>query len=397
MASSIPEFATLYGESSHGKRKMWCVAVEAQGEFGVIRTTHGYEDGKKVVNERVVETGKNLGRANATTAIQQAVSEARALWKKKCDAGYKADGASETAITEAAAGGAAANAATDDAASVASTEATTGTGVPLPMLAHDFNKRGKSIVFPCFVQPKLDGVRCVAVAGKGLFSRNGKAFPQLAHIKAEVDALPTGTILDGELYSDALTFQEIVGLVKKQKLTAADQAKMPKIHLAVYDLIVADVGNAERNQRLSELLKGRAHLRPVLTEECKTREELAGFHTRWTTEGYEGVMLRNRYAKYRVGVRSVDLQKYKEFEDAEYKVVGFKEGDGVEKGCVVWLCETAKKQEFAVRPRGTHEERQALFLEGVKYVGKMLNVRFQELTTDGIPRFPVGITFRDYE
>jgi DNA ligase-1 len=135
----------------------------------------------------------------------------------------------------------------------------------------------------------------------------------------------------------------------------------------------------------------------VTTEECKSREDLAGFHARWTTDGYEGVMLRNKAGKYRVGVRSVDLQKYKEFEDAEYKVVGFKEGDGVEKGCVVWLCVTAKNQEFAVRPRGTHEERQALFLEGDKYVGKMLTVRYQELTTDGIPRFPVGLTFRDYE
>ena len=108
-------------------------------------------------------------------------------------------------------------------------------------------------------------------------------------------------------------------------------------------------------------------------------------------------MLRNRAAKYRVGVRSVDLQKYKEFEDAEYPVVAFKEGDGLEKGCVVWVCETAKGQQFAVRPRGTHEERAALYKVAGNYVGKPLCVRYQELTTDGIPRFPVGIAFRDYE
>lgn len=402
--SSIPEFAILYGESSHGKRKMWQVSVESLRNvdcvFGVIRTTHGYEDGKKVVNNRIIENGKNLGRSNATTPLQQAISEASALWNKKCDAGYKCTGI--TCGTGAGTGtGVTTTADVDDTASVTSSKATTGSGVPLPMLAHDYNKRGKSIVFPCFVQPKLDGVRCVAVAGKGLFSRNGKAFPQLAHIKAEADALPAGTILDGELYSDSLTFQEIVGLVKKQKLTASDLVKIPKIHLAVYDLIVTDVGNAERNQRVAELLKGCTHLRHVITEECNTKEDLVGFHTRYVAEGYEGLMLRNREAKYRVGVRSVDLQKYKEFEDAEYKVVGFKEGDGVEKGCVVWVCVTTNtkggRQEFAVRPRGTHEERQALFLEGAKYVGKMLNVRFQELTTDGIPRFPVGITFRDYE
>jgi ATP-dependent DNA ligase len=359
MSISIPEFAVLYGESSHGKRKMWQVAVIAREDgAGVIRTTHGYEDGKKVVNERAVETGKNLGRANATTPLQQAISEAKALWKKKCDAGYKADGASaSTSTTTEAAGGVASAAGASDTESVASTTATTGAGVPLPMLAHDFNKRGKSISFPCLVQPKFDGVRCVAIAGKGLFSRNGKAFPHMPHVKAEVDALPAGTVLDGELYSDDLTFQEIVGLVKKQTLKPADQAKMPKIHLAVYDLIVDDPTNAERHSTLTGLISGASakHLRPVTTEECKSREDLARFHARWTTDGYEGVMLRNKAGKYRVGVRSVDLQKYKEFEDAEYKVVGFKEGDGVEKGCVVWLCVTSKDQEFAVRPRGTHE------------------------------------------
>lgn len=385
---SIPEFAILYGDSSHGKRKMWqVIVVPREDGAGVIRTTHGYEDGKKVINERVVETGKNLGRANATTAIQQAISEAKALWKKKCDAGYKA-------AFEAGGGGAIA---ADDTKSVSSAEIPVGDAVPLPMLAQDFNKRGKSITFPCLVQPKFDGVRCVAIQGRGLFSRNGKAFPHIAHVKAEVDALPAGTMLDGELYSDALTFQEIVGLVKKQKLTAADQAKMPKIHLAVYDLIVDGPTNLERNTTLSGLISCAKHLRPVTTEECKSREDLNGFHARWTTEGYEGVMLRNKAGKYRVGVRSTDLQKYKEFEDAEYKVIGFKEGDGVEKGCVVWQCVTVKGQEFAVRPRGTHEERQALFLDGSKYIGKMLSVRYQELTTDGIPRFPVGIAFRDYE
>ena len=108
-------------------------------------------------------------------------------------------------------------------------------------------------------------------------------------------------------------------------------------------------------------------------------------------------MLRNCAGTYRVGVRSTDLQKYKEFEDAEYEVVGFKEGDGLEKGCVIWMCKTAAGQTFAVRPRGTHEERAALFPRAASFVGQQLTVRFQELTTDGIPRFPVGLTFRDYE
>ena len=78
-------------------------------------------------------------------------------------------------------------------------------------------------------------------------------------------------------------------------------------------------------------------------------------------------------------------------------MVGFTEGEGHEKGLVIWTCKTKDGKKFNVRPRGTHEERAALFKEAGNYVGKKLTVRFQELTGDGIPRFPVGITFRDYE
>jgi glycine cleavage system aminomethyltransferase T len=64
----FPSFDILYGESSHGKRKMWSVGVSERDGSGVITVTHGYEDGKKVVNERLVTTGKNIGMAYVTAA-----------------------------------------------------------------------------------------------------------------------------------------------------------------------------------------------------------------------------------------------------------------------------------------------------------------------------------------
>lgn len=380
-------FPTLFGESSHGKRKMWSIRVDERDGTGVIVTEHGYEDSKKVVNERVVSVGKNIGKRNETTPVQQAANEAQAAWNKKRDAGYAPEG------TAAGCGASGTASAANDATYASSVDATV-----LPMLAQDFNKRGKSIQFPCLVQRKLDGVRCVASA-KGLFSRNGKAFPHLQHIKAEVAAVGNDLLLDGELYSDTLTFQEVVGLVKKEKLKGDDEAKLNQIHLCVYDVIDTDADNDARNATLQKLFASHKFktLRLLGTEVCDTREKVGEFHARYVAEGYEGLMLRNRGGKYRVGVRSTDLQKYKEFEDAEYKVTGFKEGDGLEKGCVIWICKTAKGQEFAVRPRGTHESRAELLKDAATYIGKQLTVRYQELTTDGLPRFPVGISFRDYE
>jgi DNA ligase-1 len=276
--------------------------------------------------------------------------------------------------------------------------ATDAGGVPHPMLAHDYNKRGKDIKFPCYAQRKLDGVRCLAISGKGLYSRTGKAFPHMDHIRAEINSLPKGTILDGELYSDTLNFQEIVGLVKKETLKPADAPKMTQIYLCVYDTVM-DGTNEARNAWLADLFKTHKFkaLRLLPTDSADNLEDVKRLHAMYVADGYEGLILRNKAGLYKVGHRSADLQKYKEFKDDEYKIVGFKEGDGIEKGCVIWVCETKDKKPFSVRPRGTHEQRAEAFKTASKAVGKKLTVRFQELTEDGIPRFPVGLAIRDYE
>ncbi|NBQ71038.1 MAG: hypothetical protein EBU46_20285 [Nitrosomonadaceae bacterium] len=261
------------------------------------------------------------------------------------------------------------------------------------MLAHDYNKRGKSIVWPCKVQPKLDGTRMVGISGKGLYSRNRKAYPHLEHIRTELNMLPAGTTLDGELYSKTLTFQEIVGIVKSETL----KPKQEFIKFYVYDMI-----NGENFETRYTMLRSIfamhkfQHLVLVKTEECANEAAMKAKHAEYVEEGYEGCMLRNKTGLYS-NCRSVHLQKYKEFVDMECRIVGFKEGEGAEVGCVIWICETEDKKQFACRPRGTREERQELFATGDEHVGKMLTVRYQELTDDGLLRFPVGIAIRDYE
>ena len=46
---------------------------------------------------------------------------------------------------------------------------------------------------------------------------------------------------------------------------------------------------------------------------------------------------------------------------------------------------------------GTRAEKKKLFQNAQDYIGEMLTVKFQDYTVAGIPRFPVGVTFRDYE
>jgi DNA ligase-1 len=266
------------------------------------------------------------------------------------------------------------------------------------MLALDYHKAGKKIIFPCYVQAKLDGVRSIFF-NNALTSRNGKAFTGLEHIIAELaPATKAGLILDGEVYSTKLSFQQFVGLVKKKKFTAEDKEQLKFVNLWVYDC-VNDQPFEERLATLKDFFSKnkftQVHLLP--TEECKKKEDLKGFHDKFVLEGNEGLMVRNKQGLYQLGSRSNDLQKYKEFEDAEYPVIGFTDGQGIEKGLVIWICKTKENKEFHVRPRGTHEERAVLFKKAQSYVGKELTVRYQELSEDNIPRFPVGITFRDYE
>jgi DNA ligase-1 len=365
---------TLYCKSKTGKTQVWNIEVIG----AKIRVSYGYEGGAVTVNEKTITSGKNLGKKNATTAAEQAVSEAKSTWDKKKTGGY-AESLDDAHVPGVA-----------DAAAVAAHEAI------LPMLAHDFHKRGKDIKLPCYVQAKLDGVRCIFKNGI-LTSRQGKVFPNMEHIVNDLKDVEL--VLDGELYSDTLSFQQFVGLVRKKKHNAAEKVLLRQVKYWVYDC-VNDKPFEERHGALKEMFYGArafGHVEMLSTDECRTKAELKGFHDRFVAEGKEGLIIRNKTGLYQLAARSKDLQKFKEFEDAEFTVVEFTDGEGSEKGLVIWVCETEDKKKFSVRPRGTHEDRAELFNDAESYVGKKLTVRYQELTEDGIPRFPVGIAFRDYE
>lgn len=455
-------FPELHGTSSANKTKTWSIRVldKRQGSVtvGVIETTHGYLQGKMQVNQKTISEGKNIGKSNETTPLQQAVKEAQACWVKKLESGYAealgpdghattATTASTTASTTAPTASTTATPSTKASRAATKTEAKASCkfqdNVPGCMLAHDYTKRGKSIKFPCFVQRKFDGTRCIGVPNEGLFSRNKKPFPHMHHIMNEINTLNQAltrslsqeleefplcnttkantktskntkpsksnktsnsaaaaqgnrtVVLDGELYSETLTFQELVGAVKRASLKEGDDKQQLKVKYYVYDII----DDKPFHQRLDALkcmfaLHKFKHLKLVETVVCDSEDHMKQLHAQYVEEGYEGIMLRNTNGLYK-GTRSVDLQKYKHFFDDEFEVVGFNQGEGLELGCVVWVCKTKQGKTFACRPRGSRESRAALFQSGNDYIGKMLTVRFQELTDIGIPRFPVGIAFRD--
>jgi DNA ligase-1 len=372
----MKSFPKLYKKSSTGKISEWEISVEEESGHGVINIVHGYIDGKKQHDTKTVTKGKNTGKANETTPVEQATKEAESKWKKQLDKGYVEDLADTDKV------------------------------VYLPMLAHSYDKRGKDIKFPCIVQRKFDGVRCTAKLNGDvvLLSRKGKKFPHMEHLHPEIRVMIEGhgdaLIPDGELYSEELTFQRVVGLVKKETLRGNDAEDMKKIKYRLYDCILPNDPDAVftiRYQVIEGLSKSLRHIQLTENFIANSEEDIKRLHDQFVAEGYEGAIIRNLNGKYGVNKRSKDLQKYKHFQDEEYEVVGFEEGEGRAAGTVIWVCETQKGQTFRVRPRGTEGERRTWFESGDKYVGGKLTVRYQELTDDGIPRFPVGIAIRDYE
>lgn len=385
-------FPELFGNAKTGKTKKWTISVKQLPNGTVeITTQNGYIDGKMAISTRLIESGKNIGKSNETTAFQQACNEA----EKKHQDKIEKEGYSTTVET---------------------------VETPVyPMLANKFDfesKKKNDIIFPCFVQPKLDGLRCMSHLYNGeifMKSRVGKEFKKMPHITTQLNRFLTianeigypNLYVDGELYSDELPFEEISGLIRKEKDT--DAAKERKIQYHIYDLYInQEIDYEIRKQILEEIFaRGKfTHLKNVETVICINKSEIKKLHAQFVETGYEGIMLRNKKGPYLLQKRSNDLQKYKEFEDAEFEIVGYKEANGEDRGTIIWECSytkpDGKKEVFAVRPRGSRDIRREWFIHAESdfdnhFKGRPLTVRYQELGPDGCPRFPVGIDVRfDY-
>ena len=141
-------FPVLFGVDKKGVTKVWKACVQKQlDETAVAIIEYGLLDKKMQTFRREYTAGKNIGKSNETSAFTQAISETQAKWNDK----KNKESYSETGVP----------------CPSLQTESQTAY---FPMLAHTYcpttpDKKQK-IKFPCFVQPKLDGVRCIAFMDK---------------------------------------------------------------------------------------------------------------------------------------------------------------------------------------------------------------------------------------
>lgn len=339
----------------------------------------GLKDGKKI--DHTTECSpKNVGKKNETSQKEQAILEGLAKVKLKLREGYfsKEDEAINSKVIK-------------------------------PMLAESYEDFSDEVKFPCYIQPKLDGMRCLK-EGEVLRSRKNKVIDTLPHIsKEEISIKYT---IDGELYAHGESFQDNMKLLKKHRPESV------KIKFHVYD-IVSDLPYKKRYELLKKLVKPCSHnIQLVPTYLVKSEKEFKTYHDKFKSMGYEGAIIRHGEDGYKASGRSKSLLKFKEIIDRAYPVIDVTPAnknklhgvpvvkvtdklvplttpkinfyeingkvekitvDGVECGYPTTRCNV----------KLSHEEREELLSNKDDYIGKTAEIRFFEFHDTGVPRFPV--------
>jgi ATP-dependent DNA ligase len=305
---------------------------------------------------------------------------------------------------------------------------TTHTTRYFPMLARKYAESKKYIKFPCAVQRKYDGVRCLAHYNPeekqvDLYTRTRKDMPGKNYIKdILMGYLPlmmrdgSSLYLDGELYKHGLQLQKISGESRNDT-----EGESMQLEYHIYDCFYPNnlsMPYSERRILLEEFINSmtqadRNTIKLVETFTVQNQGEIDALFDRIVAEGYEGCIIRGLAAPYLTDanktstkLRSHYLVKLKARFSEEYPIFGYTQGKrGKDKGAIIWQCKAKKGKVFNVTPKNmTYEERKSIFEEcdtqelfKEKYKGKPLTVEFEAMSKDGVPQRAKGIVIRDYE
>lgn len=256
-----------------------------------------------------------------------------------------------------------------------------------PMLAQKIQDIKKFDLNDYFIQPKLDGHRCM-VKREGseiiAYSRQGRQITTIDHILKEID-IPDGVTLDGELYVHGQPLQTIASWAKRL------QPDSKQLQFVIYDVVEPDMKYEDRLEMLFDELS--LPSRPDHPYFALATEDAIGLDitlkqkfTRVRAQGYEGLILRDRNTSYEVGRRSKGLIKVKETHDDDFKVVGVTASKW---GWGILHCKLGAAT-FKTPAPGTLHEKTEVLRNLEDYIGQWVTVEYAHLTKDGVPFHPVA-------
>jgi len=318
---------TLYARTSTGAVQVWWIEQDNEKYY----STSGQIDGKKIIAENTVVKGKNIGRANQTTAEDQATKDIQSKYDKQLKSnGYWLD---INNIDE------------DKFFQV--------------MLAKNYGDYKDKIDWTkgVGVQIKYNGGRIVA-SKDGLFSRKGERYVSIPHIEEALKPFFLkfpNAILDGEgfNYSFREKLNQIMKLLRKTvHITPQDlQRSKELIRFYIYDgygfpatkdgpNVLQTDGYLERkaaidNAFFAPCFKDRYKdvIHNVPTWVVHSEKELEDLYNKFLDDKQEGAILRILGEGYE-NKRSKFLLKYKPIDDDEFKPISVQEGVGKNAGRV---------------------------------------------------------------
>jgi len=272
-----------------------------------------------------------------------------------------------------------------------------------PMLAYKVDKKPVDWSEKVFVQPKLDGVRCIFTKD-GAYSRTGKPFKNLAHLEEDLEDFfndNPNSVLDGELYNHDLKhdFEKIISLVRKTKPTDEDRFEAGNlVQYHVYDTIAEGVNYEDRYNWLRINLPIYKTMTLIANTTVSSYDEAKMLHNVHLAQGYEGSMLRtNGFYEQK---RSYNLQKFKDFSDDEATIIGYEAGKGKRTGTLgKFYMQDDEGNQFGCPPgKGYSYKDLAFMLENIHdYIGQRATFTYFQRTQAGSYRHPLFKTLRNYE
>lgn len=341
----------------------------------------------------IVEGSPGLkGKANARNTITQSLILARSQWQKKIDDGYSID--------------------------VLATK--TKADRYYAMAAHKFDDNLKYVIYPCYSQPKLDGVRCIMKLEDGeviKYSRDQNIWMGYDEfdsiLKPAFDKYPNLHI-DGELYKHGKKLQEITGVARKR----TSSSKKFELNYHMFDCFIGTAeglkqSTDERAEILDDVMRiintnkssVAKRLVEVPTSVATHRVQLDKLYQEYISEGYEGQMVRSIMGTYDASkdreIRSRSILKRKKRFDSEFPLTDVLEGTkGRAKGAFIGVFQNKQGKTFKASPKDmTMLEMKELFkcviADLPSYIGREATIEYEDLSKDNVPLRPKFVMFRD--
>ena len=253
------------------------------------------------------------------------------------------------------------------------------------------------------VEPKLDGIRCFSIVRGNtvqMFARSGKAITNF-----EKTLAPQLVKLGDGCYDGELMGQDFTALMRQAY--RKESVDTTETYLALFDYLSLEEWDSKDTvmsckDRYEVLLDKMADscvdlnlVQPVERVTVKnTLENIKEQHDIYAEEGYEGAMVKFLDAPYKFG-RGYEVMKMKVFHDVDLPIRGLLEGTGKHAGKLGSVVVNYHGVDVQVGSGFSDDLRTAIWADKDNFLGRMIEVRYQEVTPDGSLRFPTFVCFRN--